>query len=90
MLNKKCEIHGNILKEGKADVQYGLIKVNEKIIEARNKLFPNAKSKVLGGCVPDKNINILKVLFCEECRKVETAWKTSNGIHELKIGKIRI
>lgn len=90
MLDKKCKIHGNLLKEGKATVQYGLIKVNEKMIEARNKLFPNAMSKVLGGCSPNENINAVKVLFCEECRKVETAWKTANGIHELKIGNIRI
>ncbi len=63
-------------------ISYGLPRNDEELWDARAKLFPNAKSYVLGGCCADLSTLESEQLVCDECRKAEKAWEKENGRDE--------
>ena len=84
---KRCKVHGTILKEENVPVSYGLPIFDESVFEAGDKLFPNSKRNVIGGCVVGSMGDRTDVLVCPECRTAETDWRKENK-KENKIGKI--
>jgi len=89
MPNEKCKVHGVILKTGKVPVHYGLPVMDKELFEVRRMLFPNARTYVGGGCMVGAMGNRSEVLFCEECREVETAWYAANRNSRQKIGDMK-
>ncbi len=87
---KRCEVHGTVLKSMKVRVVYGLPLQTDDfktLVEARAELFPNARSRVLGGCTLGGIGPDYEALFCSECRKAEKKWKAGTGLPtEPKIG----
>ncbi len=72
-----CEVHGKPLQEDRVRIDYGLIKITKEAREAREKHFPNAMSRLLGGC--DKRPpRTAKVSYCPDCRQAEAAWKAKH------------
>ncbi len=74
---KKCEIHDDILKPADVPIHYGLLSIDDKFVEARERLFPNANSFVMGGCV-FQDENEMELLICEKCREAENDWQEEN------------
>ena len=86
---KKCEIHKTVLKLMQVPLSYGLPHFDDVLIEARAKLFPNAKFDLLGGCtVSDKHYSEESV--CEQCREAEIKWRKENNREIRKIGDIKL
>ena len=87
---KKCEVHGVVLQLMKVPVIYGLPMFDdsfERLIKAREALFPNAKSHVLGGCTLGTIGSVFEALVCSDCRAAEQEWeKANNRIGEPEIG----
>ena len=79
----KCEIHNCPLIQTKVPIHYGLPVLDEELIEARRKLFPNSKSYVLGGCTfLDESGS--EELVCPECREAEAEWRSAHDKIEQK------
>jgi len=72
---KTCELHGTILRRQMVPVSYGLPVRDPDLWEARAKLFPNAKSFVLGGCCVGSMGYDYEDWVCSECRKAEAKWR---------------
>jgi hypothetical protein len=89
MNEPKCEIHDYILLRANVPIHYGLISIDDEFIEAREKLFPNANTSVMGGCVLEDESE-MELLICEKCREAETKWRKDNNREIEKIGEIRI
>lgn len=70
MKEQKCEVHDYLLKPANVPIHYGLPYIDDELIEARNKLFPNANTSVMGGCIFEDE-NEMELLVCEKCREVE-------------------
>ena len=74
MINTKCKVHDVELLKGTAPIRYGLPPAPPVgYLEAQDKLFPNAVSFVLGGCILD-DANEQTVSYCPLCREAERAW----------------
>lgn len=71
--NKNCEVHGIPLEEGKAEIAYGLIGMDDRYWQDKRYLFPNSNAWVLGGCIA-QDIEFAEVDFCQECRQAEKVW----------------
>lgn len=74
---KLCDLHREELKAGSAGISYGFVMKNEDVAEAKRRLFPNACSRVLGGCMIEDETEA-EVLYCDSCRRAETEWKDEN------------
>lgn len=72
---KICEVHGTTLRLKGVPVNYGLPQPDPDLWEARKKLFPNAKSFVLGGCCVGSMGGEYEAWVCAECRKAEARWR---------------
>ncbi len=83
----KCEVHNSELEDGKANIRYGLIVLPDEYRKAREKLFPNANSFVLGGCIIG-GVSETQVKFCRLCREAER--KHSKLSFASRIGRIRL
>jgi hypothetical protein len=75
----KCILHGNVLREDKVKIAYGLFDYDR---ESERKLFPNSRTVAYGGCVvpwdtvaDEPRPKYAKVLYCQQCRKVEREWR---------------
>jgi len=91
MQNVICEVHKSVLKSARVRINYGLPYFDEELIQTRSKLFPNANSSALGGCMIDENSpSYLDAMVCEECRQAETEWKKDNNIYTTEIKDIKI
>ncbi len=74
-----CSVHKVKLQEEEVPVRYGLIRFSADYIAAKNELFPNAKSFVLGGCiVSPTNAKTRNVKYCPQCRAAESAWREAH------------
>jgi len=72
----KCDVHGQPLKRGKAEVIWGLAVVSEAETRARLTQFPNACTHTYGGCmVPADAASEVAVSFCSACRQAESEWR---------------
>lgn len=78
MSQEKCEVHGTILEPAEVPVSYGRTIIDKELIQARKKLFPNSRKTVSGGCVVGSSGRRAEVLFCEQCRVAESAWREAN------------
>ena len=72
---KTCEVHGTVLHLRSVPVTYGRPVPDPELWEARKKLFPNAKSFVLGGCCVGSMGDEYEDWVCSECRKAEAKWR---------------
>lgn len=73
---EKCAVHKVDLKPGEARILYGLVRMTRDQQEARTRLFPNAQTVALGGCVITKDSpKVRSVMFCPRCRNAEREWK---------------
>ena len=71
-----CRLHQASLLEGDAAVRYGLVRFPADYVAAKERLFPNSYSFVLGGCrVSPTNPKTRKVQYCPQCREAERAWQ---------------
>jgi hypothetical protein len=73
-MEKICEVHQKMMKLLTVPISYGLPPNDEELWLARKKLFPNAKSYVLGGCSVGSAESASEELACEECRDAEKRW----------------
>jgi hypothetical protein len=89
MSEQKCEVHNYLLRPATVPIHYGLIHIDDEFIDAREKLFPNAKTSVMGGCVFEDESEV-ELLVCEKCRETEIEWRDKNNRREQTIGEIRI
>ncbi len=72
---KRCEVHYTILRRQKVPLRYGLQAPDPDLWEARAKLFPNAKTSLLGGCCAGSMGYEYEDWVCAECRKAEARWR---------------
>jgi hypothetical protein len=80
---KRCELHGTVLKSMEVRVTYGSPVQNDDfkaLVKARSELFPNARSHVLGGCTLGGIGPDYEALVCSECRKAEKKWRARTGL----------
>lgn len=68
-----CHVHGCPLQRGAAQVVYGLVFPDPEERPARRRLFPNARTVVLGGCRVGPETT-WEVRFCPDCRAAEESW----------------
>jgi len=74
-VEKRCRIHGITLEKGEAPISYGMPVVDNVYEKARLKKFPNANSRIEGGCeVSADSPKIQSVFFCPQCRVAESEW----------------
>lgn len=71
----RCHVHGQPLQRDLVWVCYGLIRLDAEENRARKRLFPNARSSVLGGCVVGRLGERMEVRFCPACRAAEASWR---------------
>ena len=74
-LEKRCEVHYTILRRQMVPLRYGLQALDPDLCEARAKLFPNAKTFLLGGCWAGSMGYEYEDWVCAECRKAEARWR---------------
>ncbi len=86
-----CKVHDRKLKYGLAVYRYGLILPSSEECFAREENFPNARTKVLGGCIVSPlSPAFAKVLYCSTCRRNEERWcevKNTNLVKEIEVSK---
>lgn len=77
-----CAIHDETLLRDVVPLRYGLIRFTPEYLEARPRLFPNARSFMLGGCMltPDRPTRT-EVYFCPKCREAQSAWARGNPMY---------
>ena len=72
-----CRVHGVPLLPGHAHIIYGYPAAHAPggPAEAEEREFPNARTRVLGGCIvgPD-NAQVDEVLYCPACREGLARW----------------
>jgi hypothetical protein len=69
-----CVVHEAQLQKGTATVLYGLPYISKEYQQAV-KGFPNANTRVSGGCLVGRNSPRTKdVLYCPLCREAEATW----------------
>ena len=78
---KVCEVHNIPLRTGVIPIGYGKPWIPPGETEARQKLFPHARSSYGGGCMI-KDAKWARVSFCPECRKAEAKWKEEQARKE--------
>lgn len=72
----RCDVHGQPLQRGTAEVIWGLPVVSEVEWRARAALFPNAHTHAYGGCMlPAAAPSEIEVRFCSACRQAASAWR---------------
>lgn len=74
-IKQTCDVHGALMKPQTVPLIYGLPVRDEELIEARSKLFPNARSYFIGGCVVGSGGYETETFVCEQCRTAERAWR---------------
>jgi hypothetical protein len=70
---ERCQVHDVATKADEVPIAYGLMAFQPGFLEARRSEFPNANSRVVGGCIimeADRE----RVRYCDECRKAEASW----------------
>ena len=73
--SETCKLHGTKLKRRKVPIHYGLPAFDDAW-DVQEKLFPNANSYSLGGCVIDlDNPTHGTAMVCEDCREALSAWR---------------
>jgi len=83
---KKCPLHGTALKTENIGISYGLVKFRPGYLQAQKRLFPDANSRVLGGCIVSKDSPVMEtVKFCPKCRAAEKRWFAAHR----KVGFVR-
>jgi hypothetical protein len=84
-LDKICEVHQRMMKLTRVPLAYGLPPKDEELWAARERLFPNAKSYLLGGCIVGSSGHDIEALVCvdrqisEKCAhrgRIEFPWVT--------------
>ncbi len=80
--SSKCAIHGEALQGDLVPLRYGLIRFTREYLEAQLRLFPNARSFMLGGCrLPPNPQKLTKVSYCAKCREAQAAWAAENPMY---------
>jgi hypothetical protein len=72
---KTCELHGTVMRLQRVPLHYGLPVPDPDLWDARKRLFPNAKTFLLGGCCAGSMGNDYEDWVCAECRKAEARWR---------------
>ena len=72
-----CKVHGEVLQKDKVEIVYGLIGFRKGYLDAEKKSFPNANTKVYGGCLVEFE-KYAEVLYCRRCRMAEQRWGQKN------------
>ena len=72
---KICELHNQRLEVGEVPIEYGLIALLPEYVEAMERLFPNSRSSVFGGCCVDLDKLSEETTFCSACRAAEREWE---------------
>jgi len=86
----RCKRHGEELQKDKVEIIYGLVGFRKGYLEAEEKFFPNANSKVFGGCVITEEVSCdgtrvqaspkyAEVLYCSKCRKARSEWSRKHS-----------
>jgi TonB family protein len=85
-----CKVHRQVLRRDRVDIAYGLMGFKPGYEKAEKKFFPNANSKVYGGCVlsttrdpcTGQEVQLspkyAEVLFCPACRRAKERWSKSH------------
>lgn len=72
---KKCPLHGTALQTENVRISYGLPGFKVGYLATQKRLFPDASSRVLGGCIVSKDSPTMQtVKFCPKCRAAEKRW----------------
>ena len=71
-----CELHGIPLQQELVPIVYGKPRIDLDESEARQKLFPHARTSCGGGCMV-KDARRARVSYCPECRKAEAKWRAT-------------
>lgn len=80
--NTSCVIHKESLQLEQVRIKYGLIRFSREFLDAQPKLFPNARSFLLGGCLVGPNQpKTGEVRFCPKCRDAEQLWARDHSIY---------
>jgi hypothetical protein len=69
-----CKVHGEMLRQDKVKIIYGLVEFQKGYSEAEKKYFPNSRSDILGGCVLGTE-EWATVWYCPKCRSAENEWQ---------------
>ena len=73
-----CKVHGTKLKRRMVPIHYGMPEY-DKAWAVQEKLFPNAKPYLLGGCVIDfDSPSRQNAMVCMECQEAEALWRKEN------------
>ncbi|MDR3416142.1 MAG: hypothetical protein P4L83_08150 [Nevskia sp.] len=73
-MSTRCEVHGQALVPGEAEVVYG-IWTGDGFEETRRRLFPQAHSHIACGCFYSAEFpRTGAVLMCPACREAEADW----------------
>ena len=81
---KQCPKHDSDLLRGTMETRSGFPPAPpDGYFEAREELFPFAKSWEMGGCVIDPESDETEsVHYCPECRAAEKDWQSQNEMEE--------
>jgi hypothetical protein len=71
---KICELHQSILQPLKVKIIYGFWLPEFKYQNARERMFPNSKKFITGGC-DIRDAKYMEALVCISCREAEARWE---------------
>jgi hypothetical protein len=77
-----CDVHQETLQNEAVPIRYGLIRFSKEFLEAQQRLFPNSRSFVLGGCrVGPGQPKTKELRYCPQCRLAEHAWAQDHSVY---------
>lgn len=75
---KVCQLHHEMLRVDSVIIYYGLTRLDPSWEQTAKTLFPNSRTHILGGCIPESRHLFECVLYCPRCREAEKLWKAEN------------
>lgn len=77
-MNEICKVHGTQMEMRPVPISYGLPILDYDRKDARQRLFPNSRRFMLGGCVIGDDRESLE-LVCAKCREAEDDWERTRN-----------
>jgi len=70
---KECPIHAEPLQPEAVPIRYGLFRIPDGYLEAKESRFPLASTFVMGGCVVGEEKERVRP-YCVSCRRALAMW----------------
>jgi len=71
-----CELHGDELQSGEAQLFHGCIDYTTTYLDQRNRLFPHAENDLVSTEGRPMQGDRIVVWFCPSCRKAKERWNS--------------